>query len=339
MLYSSDAVRSAVAPLLGFVSQLSGVTSADVGRVAERLLALPPEGEGERGGRSIVTGEGLPLEYSISVSHKGLRHRLMGDPASVLSSAPERHARARHTLMSLCEEMQSSRTLAEACHGLLRHMVRADGSTLSQYPAGAFWLATPLTGAGIALFISADIPEGNPRDCLAQAIIALLPTPAPALRLLAALQPYARVVSVALEGSTPENARLKLYWRLRIPRRLSEMGVPLLEHNGYSDFLAVALGRRELSADGFLIDAGFALTSGDLVDSKLFLCGHCLNYSVDEWQALLDDLIARYKLPSVPALGLQHHKVDISFICFGIDNAHRPRLNLYFKPRHSRQSG
>ncbi len=332
LLVSSRAVRAAAEPLVKLAAHHAKTEDVIAAALSERLLALPPAGVGKRGGRSIVSAEGLPVEYSVSSSGKGLRHRLMGDPAAVLADGAERYRRARQALEALLPEAGAS-ALAPSCDALLRHMVRSDRDGLRRYPAGCCWLGAAIGQPGIALFITAEIPGRDPWPALERTLAAMLPDPAPSLRLTGALRPFARLAGVGLEGLSPHRARLKIYWRLHRLRPLAEMGVPLLAHPAFGEFLTLGLGDRELQGGGFLADTGFSLASGRLFDSKVFLCGHCLAYSAAEWAERMAALSRCFALPAVPVSELLGPEVAASFLAFGIDSAEQPRLNLYLKPR------
>lgn len=323
-----------VAALLGLAHRLSGADVEVLAAYSKRLLARPEthSGRAPSVARTIVNAEGYPLEYSISSSPNGLRHRLMGDPAACMEDGWERYRAARSALARLLEE-SGAMALAPTLATLFAHMAHVAPAGLRRYPAGCFWMGRAINTPGIAVFVTADIPDRDAWSSLDGWLRATLPNPDEALAFVDRLRPFARLASVGIEGVSSNDAVLKIYWRLERVVPIAAMGAKPLEQPAFSDFLRMVMSDVAIGRDGLLCDAAFALRSGAWVDAKIFLCGHCLAFPAGEWQRRIDAVTGHFGLTDI-TVGhlLDKANVDVSFLGFGLDMQERPRLNVYLKP-------
>ena len=83
-----------------------------------------------------------------------------------------------------------------------------------------------------------------------------------------------------------------------------------------------------------LLSVGFAVASGQLISTKLDICGHCVPQAPKEWQDTLlqiaRDLGVR---PMQVEPLLTEQPVDVAFIGLGRTVSGSYRVNLYLKAR------
>ncbi len=148
------------------------------------------------------------------------------------------------------------------------------------------------------------------------------------------IRTFSRLASVGIEGLTPEDARVKFYWRLKKAIKISDGGLPLLGNELFSHFSSIIAEKRRMKLDGLVFGTGFNLASGRLVDSKLDICCAecCLDFSKDVWLKKLRRLGNAFhlKVPDMEeALLLEYCRGVL--IGMGLDKNGGIRSNLYLK--------
>lgn len=321
-----------VAQLLRSAQQWSGATSVSMTQLAYAMLDSSAEHTDFRAQASRLNNNGVPLQLCLSCSSTGSSLKLIADPATRHATTEERYLASRHSLRLALQ--RSAPRLSALAELSMDSLIASDIAQRAHYRYGFVWLAASPVQLGLAFYAEMG-PWGQTqgwqvcRDWLAK----ILPDTQPAMHIVQQLCHHAVVASAGLEGSTPEDARAKVYFRLREPMALSELGVDLLASDEALSFLTLAMGDFSLERDGLILCLGFSLATGALADIKLDLCGHCLRYDAAGWQQLLQQLAQKFCLP-LPDLYdvLASQECAMAFIGFGLDVAHRPRINLYLQP-------
>ena len=311
-------------------ARLAGVPVAASAALAARLLAVPPRPV-RAAPRSTLNNDGSPLQVCMTAAADAASIRLLADPGAQAGSAPERVALGRAALDRLLADPEHA-TVRGRCAELLEAVTPAPLEAEPGAQSGVLWLAAPLGGTGIAMYVKARWRSPTEDwDRCAELVERVLPDPGAARELIERLRGLALPVSAGLELSR-RGGRLKLYWRLRAAVALADAGVDLLGDEAFAQFVAATIGDVAVSADGLVFSAGFALDSGSLRDAKLDVCGHCVPRPAAAWTALVTSLADAHGLKH-PAVGkpLAAAQAEIAFLGFGLDRDAGPRLNVYLK--------
>ena len=299
-----------------------------------RLLLGAPESSSGALAPSRLNSDGSPLQLCLTAGPDAATLRLIGDPgAGVLDRAQQlewARAALQRTFDSRAAELTA--VAGDALERIVGFEPNGD-EPLARFASGIAWLAAAPAGPGAGLYLDVrahGVTRGwrAARAWLEEA----LPSPAAAIAALDTIEPVAEPASVALEGRGREDARAKVYFRLREPSPLSALGIDLFSAPVALAFLERALADRTLERDGLVLGAGFRLADGALSDVKLDVCGHCLAYERGEWAALIGALTADLGLAPLPvADALADGDLDVSFVGLRVDAAGSVRLNLYLK--------
>lgn len=299
--------------------------------LGQALLSLKPNSPSRRG-NSILNNDATLLQLSFSAKPSGWNMRLIGDPAADRYDATERFNCAVDTLQSFLEITQSY-SLQNACNLAIEHLLDDD---LSIYRNGQMWLACGIETPGIAFYLDAKPPGAEAAWQMARNWIQeAVPNPQPALDIISRLEQFAIPASFGIEGTAPQNARAKIYFRLSDFISLDEWGIPLFQSTEYAQFLNLAMADFDVSTDGFVVSIGFSLATGELVDGKIDLCGcpNCLNYNVPNWLKLVKQIESIFGLAAIPLADVLNDPFNqVAFIGFGLEAAtQQPRFNVYIK--------
>ncbi len=321
--------RDGSSALLSLAAELGGVGAAQVDAVGAMLLRRPRRVAPLT--RSTLNNDGTPLQVCVTAHARGRTVRLVGDPGAHSSSSAERVATARAALADLCASSKDD-ALERACARLLASVLPCSLEQRPDAVRGVLWLGAPLAGEGLALYVRArwDTPEEDWERCR-RAAQSTLPCPSAAHAQIDALRRRASPLSVGLETAAGR-ARLKLYWRLRQPVPLATLGVEPLADAGVHDFLRRTVGSRRIPSTGLVFSTSFSLSTGELSDAKVDVCGHCVPRSSRRWAAVIESLVGAHGL-SDPRLreALHTPRAEVAFVGFGLDRAAASRVNVYLK--------
>lgn len=297
---------------------------------AARLLDDPSPAE-LAVARSGLNGDGSPLQLSLSARADATAVRLLGDPGFLPAAPSIRWQRARDALARLLAgapaELAALSTRALAACG------PPDDAAAARWKHGVLWLATALDRPGLALWIDLG-PWPDPWHAARRALRALLPAPDAALALVDRIAAASRPTSLGLEGSTPEDLRVKLYWKLTRPCALAIGGAPGHTDPLFLDVLERLGGDRPYALGSLHLSAGFRVDDGHATDVKIDVCacGACRSMPAPEWPALLDDLGRCCGVDAQPlATAVDGARVEPALVGLGIGADGRRRLNLYVK--------
>ncbi len=310
---------------------LARAPSASVEALGELLLASTSRDNHSPGGRSALNNDGSWLQLCLSTDPKGWRARLLADPAAS-EPDPVRRLKAARTALRRLLELRDAGTLRGICERTLALTLPRAPDVLQRSENGVFWIAADLDAPGTALYVDAG-PAGERGgwqvawDWLAD----ILAESSSAHRVIDRLSAHARTASFGIEGTAAENARAKLYFRLKRPASLADLGVELFVVPAVTRFLNMAMTDFAVELEGLVLCVGFDVSSGDLVDAKVDLCGHCLRYSKDGWERLVGRCTDEFGLAPLPVTEALAPDREVAFIGFGVDRRGGCRLNLYLK--------
>lgn len=278
--------------------------------------------------RSSLNNDGTPVQLCVAVRRGVRSSRLLMDPAHEEPDPVHRCGRA----LAACQRLLTDSDRPAFSARLIRALwdVLPDREALARWlPRGALWLAIDLQGFRLAAYVSARWGEPSGRwDRVLDWLRASTP------RLHQALAPVAarsEPASVALEGESCDDLRVKVYFRLLRPTPLRKLSLPGLLSPETEWFLASALEGRAVRRSGLLLSAYESL-EGNRMGSKVDLCAHCVQRSPAEWAGLLERLAGGLGLadPEVSAL-LRERRAETAFVGFDGSRAGSPQLNIYLK--------
>ena len=333
MLQTRLEVSSYLQNLLEVAASFSLVKPKTVEALSQTLLAIPPDGQGIRGGRSGLNDDGSPLQVCLTATQEYLHSRFLGDPAFVLADPKERFEASRRTLAKVLE-LTASQQIASLCDRTLSCYLPEDLAGFSRFTSGVLWLGAGIDTPGCALYVDArrngDFQEAW--DWAQQWLASILPNSSEASSAIAVLRNYAYLQSIGIEGSSLNNARAKLYWRFLRPTRLDQIGLEIFCDPAFASFLTFIIRDSVLQLTGIVPSLGFAIATGKSLDAKIDVCAHCLAYSNSKWIELVNRCTQMYGLTQMPVSeALEHNRSSVSFLGLGCNRNGAVRLNLYLK--------
>jgi hypothetical protein len=326
---SSQKVEPSLSGLVELGARLAGSPLEETACLATMLLA----GWGGGRWRSSLNNDGSPLQVSVSLSGSGARPavRLIADPAAEAADGEQRWHRAGGALSAVLASYAPD--LKPLCDSVIERNLPAEPAFRAALPSGAVWLAADLTGEGMALYATAKWGGGSQRWMRTRRWLdEILPTSSTAHEILDRLATRAVLISVGIEGATPNNARAKLYWRLDGTAALRDLDIPLFESAAISEFLSEVIEDRRIPRAGIVGSIGFRAASGSISDVKLDVCGHCVRRTPADWMQAIDRSIARFGLAPLPVeCPTLLETAELAFIGLGLDAERTSRLNIYLK--------
>ncbi len=137
---------------------------------------------------------------------------------------------------------------------------------------------------------------------------------------------------VGIEGSTLDDVRAKIYWRLTETASLTDIDLPLFNHPSIKDFLYAVVQDQRIPRSAVVCSLGFSVSTGEVTDVKIDVCGHCVKRKIRDWMKIVESLAIRYGLPTLTSEQVEGaEKVALAFIGLGLDKGFNHRVNLYFK--------
>lgn len=274
---------------------------------------------------SSLNNDGTPVELGVSVAPGRRSVRLLMDPAHWEPDALRRYRRAT----AACERFRAwlPPHTATAFDRALKQALPGEDALLGWLPSGALWLGTDLKRHGIAVYVSAR--WGAPAERWPRIFAWLDGLSISAGDRLAAVTRWTDPASVSLAAAS--DLRARVYFRLREPRALAELELPLATDPALEYFLAAVIGDRSVRRSGLLVSVSSPVGAARY-GAKLDVCAHCVPRSAPEWVALIEDLSRQFRLPS-PEIGplLMAGRAEMAFIGFGFPTGGSYQLNCYLK--------
>lgn len=325
-LFSSHIINPSFSGLVEWGAELAGVSLESTEHLAGKILASPRIGQS----RSTLNNDGSPLQLCVTLGGQGCAPaiRLIADPAAEEADGLKRWLAADEARSALVESHATA--LKPLCDSLVDGMLPNELSARAALPNGAMWLAADLSGQGMAVYTTTKWEAGLQRWQRAQEWLeTILPDASVAVEKLKRLAPRAHLISAGIEGSHPQNARAKLYWRLQENASLRDLEIPLFENDVFSEFLFEAVGKtRQIPRAAIVGSIGFHVATGSLKDAKLDVCGHCVRRTPEDWTNVIERIVVRQQLARSPKF---LETAELAFTGCGLDTELRPRLNLYLK--------
>jgi hypothetical protein len=326
---ANHVVGSSLANLLELGARFAGSRPEEVAHLAEMMLGKPGNGSSH----SSLNNDGSPLQVSISLPAMGARPsvRLIADPAAEPGDPEERWRRAGLVLSAVLASHAPE--LQPLCNLVIRGVLPFDQNVRAALPGAGVWVATDLSGKGMALYATTKWGDFSQRWSRTRRWLAeVLPTLSEAHEILIRLASRSCVASIGVEGSTQANARIKVYWRLDKNAALYDLGMPIFDNVAIPEFLLDAIKDRRIPRTAIVGSVGFELASGRLSDVKLDVCAHCVRRTGMDWMQMIQRCITRHGLPELSKKSPSMLAIaELAFIGIGLDAEQIPRLNIYLK--------
>jgi len=283
-------------------------------------------------GVSCLNSDGDPLQLCLTAGSNGVKLRAIGDPGAFLSSTEERYSSSIRALLGVMAGMDAGELIPAAKETIALLLPRTSHER-NAYRNGFAWIAAGPDQPGMAFYLDmAPLGRENGWQTAERWLVRVLPSSDAACLVLKTLSRYCVIASAGLEGSTVENTRAKIYFRLQEPIVLDTLEVEIFSSREMKEFLSIAMDSCEVDLNGLVMSIGFSLSTGALADAKIDLCGHCLTHEPDKWASIVGQVTSRFSLSPLdagPILKTGEYKV--AFIGLGLTTDHTPRLNLYIK--------
>lgn len=283
-------------------------------------------------GVSCLNNDGAPLQLCLTSGRNGVALRAIGDPGAACSSTEEGYRSSIQTLLRVIESNDAGE-LTPLAMETIAFLIPRTCHERSAYRQGFVWIAASPDQPGIAFYLEmAPLDRDKGWLAVERWLDHVLPSSDAARRILKTLSRHCVIASAGLEGSTVENTRAKIYFRLLEPIELDALGVEMFSSKEMKDFVSIAMGSYEVDLKGLLMSVGFSLFTGALADAKIDLCGHCLTHAPDEWSSIVRRITRQFSLASLDTSRvLDSGEYQVAFIGLRLTTDHRPRLNLYVK--------
>lgn len=339
MLDTKSKVINRIVHLSSVAAALSKAPAEKVLQLRDDLLALPEDGCFQPGGQSGLNADGTPLQFCISSSGEGWNGRFISDPACVIGSPADRYQHSYAALQKLYVNT-GTQGIRHVCEDMLAFNLYDDNTENNDsfddhYPDGVLWLGASPDMNGLAVYM--DGRRGGHEASwkrLSGWLNHLMPQNTDVETFIDNTAPHASIMSVGLEGSTIENLRAKVYFRLLHPVLLKDLGIGLLERDEFPSFLQDVIGNRDMRLSGLVFNIGFHIASGKMFDAKIDICGcdNCANLDADSWIKVLQSTTAKYRLAQFPVdSGMLTDQCKVSYYGIGVTRKGDVRMNLYLK--------
>jgi hypothetical protein len=309
-------------------AQVAAVPVAEARRIGSRLAAASPRDIAVPLRVSGLNYDCTPLQLCATSAPGTVSARVLADPAS---GEPDLGRRYERALAAMAAGLAAhAPELEDLCMQALQAHVPLRAA--AEHPDGSMWLAAGLGRPGFALYVDARHSDRAAAQKRIREWLEKLAPRSTDTRDLIATMEGARLQSVGIEGTSPTNARAKVYWRLPTPRRLAALGLERFSDPRFASFLAAVMGSRAIRPSGIVLSAGISVATGLLSDVKLDVCAcpNCLTYAPDEWEAVLALAAREHDLVPLPIARLLEH-AEMAFVGFGIAADGSSRLNAYLK--------
>jgi hypothetical protein len=334
MLDTKQKVINRIEQLSSLAAALSKAPSERVLQLRDELLALPADHEFETGGRSGLNIDGNPLQFCISSSASGWNGRFISDPACIIGPPGQRY-RHSYTALQNLYTITGTTEIRQICEEMLDFHLPDQTGPLEDYPDGVLWLGASPDMNGLAVYMDGR-RGGNKASWqrLQSWLNQIMPQNTEVDTFVNNASQHGLIMSIGLEGSTMENLRAKIYFRLVQPTDLSALGIPLLLRNEFSSFMDDVVGGKQIKQAGLVFNIGFHIASGKMFDAKIDICGcdHCVNRDAESWLNVLEHTASRYGIAPFPiTANVLNEQCAISYYGIGVDRRGEIRMNLYLK--------
>lgn len=281
---------------------------------------------------STLNNDGSPVQLCVSANRYRHRCRLIGDAAAMTADPIDRLPIAYHALKQLLLNYEAT-ALGPFVNDLFRIAIPTAPGQIGLLKHGLFWMAAGLNTKGVAIYCTPEWDDSDARWIRAiQWLKDALPDMVHASALIGALHHSAVLAAIGIEGTSPQDVRLKLYWRLGDILPLDALGVRQFCDTAFRDFLDHAIGDQVVSRSGLVFSASFDASSGILLDAKVDICAHCLNRTPADWVRTIQSGLTLFGLSDMPvAKSILARECDVAFWGLGIDQNGDRRMNLYLK--------
>jgi hypothetical protein len=280
--------------------------------------------------------DGFPLQVCVSISSDGTDIILVGDP---FSDIPDMVLRVSRSL----ENLENFLNLTQ-CHGLqslvsatIDAFVPHDSAGRNALPLGALWLAAGISRISFALYTCASWGSNlvHKWDRVDDWAGRVLTQSGRAQTVVRSLRSIAIPSSACIEGVDSAHARVKVYFRLITASAIGGLSFLPIANAKVESFLESVIREFEIPLQGLVFSVGFLAATGEIYDSKIDICCHCVVRKPSEWKAVFVEL-ARSGYPIdlellIPMIDSEYQ--ELACLGIGSDVRGRTRVNTYWKPR------
>jgi hypothetical protein len=322
-------MKSGEESLIRIAAEMAGVPLVEMERLIWLMLA---KRSGTKSYGSKLNNDGSPLQICETCTTEKHFLRIIGDPGADLLELHSRYDAACDALFSLMYEVQAI-SLLPILEKTVRLSLPEDPTPYSELAQGILWLGASPRSSGLAVYLNARWGSEDSRwPRVRNWLASTLSEKVKAERVLSNLSMHAEVVSLGLEGSELENARAKIYFRLKPSVSLASLQLPALIQPLMENFLLSMAGEFPIRRSGLTFCLGFAIKDGSWADMKIDLCGHCISRDPAAWAEDLDTYCRSMGLLSPLAISNSVlESSEIALVGLGVHLQGDVRLNVYLK--------
>jgi len=319
-------------PLLRYLQRRSG-------GIARPLLDTLSGGGMDRepppaAGASGLNSNGMPLQLCVSARCERTVMVLVADPCAHLENPRARQRESVACAWRLLEQT-GSEGLASALRSTLTAMLPAAPGEQDTRRMGVLWLGAGVQKPAFTLYTcpawDGDVATGWNR--VERWLRRVLQDPQPALRMMEHIRDVASPDCACIEGAGPGSARAKVYFRLLRAVDPNALSCLRLNTPEIGTFIEEAVGSYRPRISAMVFGVSFRLDNGEFSDSKVDLCGHCVQRPVGQWQSVLRRVGERLQINTTEAIAmLQEGGIELACIGIGRDYSGALRINTYGRP-------
>lgn len=318
--------------LLPAYSYLSGTPLKKIRQLADALVDKPTKLSVDVCGESGLNADQSPLQLCITATPEKIQCRLIADPSTDEPVPEQRYTRSQQALEQVIHNAKSYEN-ASIISALLTNFGPQNGAPANLFTRGVFWLGASAEQPGLAIYTDTSMHDVNIAWDKAESYICSLSSGA-ALKTIRSVREYCWLSSIGIEGSTPDNSRIKLYARMHtlLPSGLIGNLFPPVNELTRSGCFSAIIGEKGLTCEDILFNFGFHMASGELEDIKVDISGSSLQMGGGELANVVDQICHKLELRAIPIKALfDRFNIATSFVGVAITAHGKKRLNVYLK--------
>jgi hypothetical protein len=256
-----------------------------------------------------------------------MRYRLIADPHSSVRDPPERR---RRSLAQLAECVGTDSSLVRAATLLVDAVGPGAGAPQRAWAAGPLWFGQGIADDDVAVYANAGWDGRAEGWRSAFELIRVMTGGLPTTPLRQCSDAPTALASVGLEARKGQVKRIKVYFRLQEACPVREFGIPDELSLKVLHSVGLLMQGQSVSNQGLLLCIGLDTSTGQIVDFKVDVCGHCLRLTAPVLQERLESVgrFLEIEVPTVSHLSLDRN-IALAFVGVAVDTAQRARVNIY----------
>ncbi len=284
---------------------------------------------GEYTFQSTLNNNNSPLQICVGCKKEKEDIRFIVDPLAYMPLSTNRLNYSKKILASHFTYNSTESSFQKLIWDAILYWTSSEKKTIESMRSGYFWMGTDIAQQVTAIYISTRKYKSYQQWIVLSRWLYTLNIDS--FNVVNALRLHANLASVAIEGNSFENGRIKLYWRLGDNFLLDQQPHPWFTRTSIVHFIQFCILNSGVSKNGLLLSISWRLNSRMIDQVKIDLCGHCLSRSENDWNVLFNKLSNRFCFS--PPVTKPYFQVGakVAFVSLASDKNNNDRFNIYWK--------